>query len=256
MSVRQHLRLYIEGHSRQSKLALSNVQRICREHLTDRHFLDVIDLEQRPKLAQIDRIIIWPTLVRWFPGPYVKVTGNFSPEEILRSLETEESDCFGRDLHAVLKYLLQGAMHRTGAHMGTVQLLEAGSDFLRIDAQAGFRREFLDFFRYMGREESFFGATLSRRHRFIVEDILLSPILFGPGPLTTMLAAGVRALHCVPLSGRLGDILGVLTVYYREPTVPFDRDKYLLSQAAQKISFYIEQLKSVNCSRASLRLVE
>jgi circadian clock protein KaiB len=256
MSVRQHLRLYIAGQSPQSKVALFNVERICREYLTDRHCLDIIDIEQKPRLAHIDRIVILPTLVKWFPGRQVKVTGNFSAEEILRSLESDEPDFFGRDLHAVLKYLLQGAMHRIGADMGTVQLLESGSDFLRINAQAGFTREFLDFFRYTGREESVFGATIRSRRRFIVEDVLLSPILFGPGPLTAMLAAGVRSLHCVPLLGRLGDILGIVTVYCRKPSIPFDRDKYLLTQAAQKIAYYIEQVNSLTFSRAPLRLVE
>lgn len=57
-----------------------------------------------------------------------------------------------------------------------------------------------------------------------------------------MLGAGVRALHCAPFSGRLGDVLGILTMYYLKPTIPLDRDKHALTELARTIGHYLEDL--------------
>lgn len=256
MNIRQHLRLYLAGRSRASRLALSNVRQLCNEHLKNRHCLDIIDIEQRPQLARLDRIIAVPTLVRWFPAPSIKITGNLSdPQRILSSIEVPEQDALGHQMHCVLKYLLLGGLQKTGADMGTVQLLDKGSGSLRIDAQIGCQRKFLDYFRYMSREQSACGAALATRRRVVVEDIILSPVFFGPEPLRVMLDAGVRALHCAPLRTGLGDILGVVTMYYQKPTLPLESDKYAVSKLARSISGYLEDLNSL-LPRTSLRVVK
>jgi KaiB domain/GAF domain len=245
MSIRQHLRLYLAGPSWASNRALSDVRMACDQHLAGRHCLDIIDIERRPQLARLDHIIIVPTLVRWFPGHRIKITGDLSdPERILSSLEQtpDSAEC---EMHSVLKYLLQGAIKKTAADMGTVQLLQRGADCLRIEAHVGLQRDFVDYFRYLSQEESAAGASVVTRQRVVVEDVMLSPILFGPESLRVVLDAGVRALHCAPLMSRLGDVLGVVTVYYRKPTLPFERDKYLLTESARRIARYLQDLSSV-----------
>lgn len=256
MDIRQHLRLYLAGQSRASRLALSNVRQLCRDHLGNRSCLDIIDIERRPQLARLDQVIVIPTLVRWFPAPSIKITGDLSDlKQLLASLaEDPEPNASGRQMHSVLKYLLLGAMNKTVADMATVQLLQKGTDFLRIDAHIGFQRKFLDYFRYVSREQSACGAALASRQRVIVEDITLSPIFFGPQPLAVMLDAGVRALHCAPLRDRLGDMLGVVTMYYQRPTLPLDRDKYALTESARGIARYLEELNSV-LSKPTLRVI-
>ncbi len=255
MNIRQHLRLYLAGQSRASRLALFNVRQLCRDRLINRHCLDIIDLEQRPQLARLDQVIILPTLVRWFPEPSIKITGDLSdPERLLTLVEDPEPNVSGRQMHSVLKYLLLGGMHKAAADMATVQLLQKRTGFLRIDAHVGFQRKFLDTFRYVSQEQSAWGAALASRRRVAAEDITLSPILFGAEVLTVMLDAGVKALHCAPLRGRLGDILGVVTMYYQKPTLPLDRDKYALTQLARSITRYLEELNSV-LSKTTLRIM-
>jgi circadian clock protein KaiB len=256
MNIRQHLRLYVAGQSHASRLALSNVRQLCRDHLRNWHSLDIIDLQQRPQLARLDRVIIIPTLVRWFPGPSIKVTGNLSdPERLLKSLvEDPESNASGWQMHSVLKYLLLGGMHKTGADMATVQLLQKGTGFLRIDAHVGFQRKFLDHFRYVSQEQSAWGTALASRQRVAVEDVTLSPIFFRREALTAMLDAGARALHCAPLRGRLGDMFGVVTLYYQKPTLPLDSDKYALMQLARNMTRYLEELNSV-FPKTTLRII-
>ncbi len=256
MNIRQHLRLYLAGRSRPSRLALSNVRQLCNAYLRDRHCLDIIDIEQRPQLARLDQITVVPTLVRWFPGPSIKITGNLSdPQRILTLIEDQEPDPLGRQMHSVLKYLLLGGMQKTAADMGTVQLLDKGSGLLRIDAQVGFQRKFRDYFRYISQEQSAWGVALANRRRVVLEDVILSPIFFGPEALKVMLDAGVRALHCAPLKSRVGDVLGVVTMYYQQPTLPLESDKYALTKLARSMTAYLQDLNSL-LYRTSLRIIK
>ena len=75
------LRLYVAGQTPKSMLALSNLQRICEEHLQGRYTIEVIDLHKHPKLAKQDEIVAIPTLVRKLPDPIRRVIGDLSNVE-------------------------------------------------------------------------------------------------------------------------------------------------------------------------------
>ena len=75
------LRLYVIGTSPQSVRAISNIKKICEEHLQGRYELDVIDLFQQPQLAQGEQIIATPTLIKKLPLPLRRVIGDMSSEE-------------------------------------------------------------------------------------------------------------------------------------------------------------------------------
>jgi circadian clock protein KaiB len=72
------LRLYVTGMTPKSTLAVSNVQKLCEEHLTGRYELKVIDIYQQPKLAKGEQIIATPTLVKKLPLPLRKLIGDMS----------------------------------------------------------------------------------------------------------------------------------------------------------------------------------
>ena len=78
---RWDLRLYTAGQSPKSLAALSNLKRICDEHLAGRYTIEVIDLMKNPRLAKDDEIVAIPTLVRKLPAPLRKVIGDLSNEE-------------------------------------------------------------------------------------------------------------------------------------------------------------------------------
>lgn len=78
---RWDLRLYTAGQSPKSLAALSNLKRICDEHLAGRYSIEVIDLLKNPRLAKDDEIIAIPTLVRKLPEPLRKIIGDLSDEE-------------------------------------------------------------------------------------------------------------------------------------------------------------------------------
>lgn len=72
------LRLYVAGQTRNSMAALTNLKKICEDHLAGRYKLKVIDLLKDPKLARGDQILAIPTLVRKLPLPVRKLLGDLS----------------------------------------------------------------------------------------------------------------------------------------------------------------------------------
>ena len=82
------LKLYITGHTSASRYALSNVKQICENELKGRYDLVVIDVLKDPQLAEDDKIIATPTLVRRLPSPLRKIIGDLSnTEKVLLGLD-------------------------------------------------------------------------------------------------------------------------------------------------------------------------
>jgi circadian clock protein KaiB len=86
------LRLYVAGQTPRSLQALSNLRRICEEHLAGNYLVEVIDLLQKPQLAAGDQILAIPTLVRAIPKPARKIIGDLSNvEKVLVGLEIRKT---------------------------------------------------------------------------------------------------------------------------------------------------------------------
>jgi circadian clock protein KaiB len=73
------LRLYIAGQTPKSLTAIANLKKICEEHLKGQYRIKVIDLLQKPQLAQGEQILAIPTLVRKEPNK--KIIGDLSSTE-------------------------------------------------------------------------------------------------------------------------------------------------------------------------------
>jgi circadian clock protein KaiB len=86
------LSLYIAGDTPKSRTALSNLKKICAEHLDGRYRIKVIDLLKNPKLARDHQILALPTLVRQLPVPIRKIIGDLSnTERVLVGLGIEST---------------------------------------------------------------------------------------------------------------------------------------------------------------------
>ena len=75
------LRLYVAGQTARSLAAITNLRKICKEHLEGRYRIKVIDLLEHPQLARGDQILALPTLVRRLPEPIRKLVGDLSDTE-------------------------------------------------------------------------------------------------------------------------------------------------------------------------------
>jgi len=75
------LKLYITGMTPRSQVALRNLEKVCREHLSNNYELEVIDIYQQPNLAKGDQIIAVPTLIKQLPAPLRRLIGDLSQED-------------------------------------------------------------------------------------------------------------------------------------------------------------------------------
>ncbi len=76
-----NLRLYVAGQTAKSLAALTNLKKVCEEHLAGKYKIEVIDLLVNPQLARGDQIVAIPTLVRKLPEPIRKIIGDLSNTE-------------------------------------------------------------------------------------------------------------------------------------------------------------------------------
>lgn len=87
------LRLYITGRTVQSQRALDNLKKICEEELKGLYEVEVIDVLEYPALAENDKILATPTLVKRLPEPVRKIIGDLSDrEKVLLGLDIEQFD--------------------------------------------------------------------------------------------------------------------------------------------------------------------
>lgn len=85
------LRLYVTGMTPKSIRAISNLKKICEEHLGGRYDLQVIDIYQQPTLAKGEQIVAAPTLIKKLPLPLRKLIGDMSnTEKILLGLDMKK----------------------------------------------------------------------------------------------------------------------------------------------------------------------
>jgi circadian clock protein KaiB len=81
LSPRYVLRLYVTGKTPNSLRAIANLKEVCEEHLPGRYDLQVIDIYQQPELAEGDRIMVAPTLIKKLPVPLRRLIGDLSDRE-------------------------------------------------------------------------------------------------------------------------------------------------------------------------------
>ena len=72
------LRLYINGSTLKSKLAVKNIKQVCEQHLNGRYDLEIIDICLQASLARDEQIVAVPTLIKQLPRPLRRLIGDLS----------------------------------------------------------------------------------------------------------------------------------------------------------------------------------
>lgn len=84
------LRLYVTGGTERSQRAIANLERICDEQLEGEFDLEVIDVLERPQLAEDEKIFATPTLIKQLPPPLRRLIGDLSrTERVLLGLDLQ-----------------------------------------------------------------------------------------------------------------------------------------------------------------------
>ncbi len=69
-------KLYITGNTPRSERAVNNLRRLCDERLGNGYTLEVIDVLEQPDVAETERVLATPTLVKETPPPTQRITGD------------------------------------------------------------------------------------------------------------------------------------------------------------------------------------
>ena len=84
------LQLYVTGSNPRSLKAITNLKRVCEEHLAGNYDLEVIDMYKNPNVARAEQIIAAPTLVKRLPAPLRRFVGDLSnTQKLLAGLDID-----------------------------------------------------------------------------------------------------------------------------------------------------------------------
>lgn len=75
------LKLYVTGMNARSRQAIANLRDICENDLGGRYHMEVVDILERPQLAEDERILATPLLIKRLPPPLRRVIGDLSDRE-------------------------------------------------------------------------------------------------------------------------------------------------------------------------------
>lgn len=75
------LKLYITGRTARAERAIANLQRLCADELESEYELEVIDILERPQLAEDEKILATPALIKHLPAPIRRIIGDLSDAE-------------------------------------------------------------------------------------------------------------------------------------------------------------------------------
>jgi PAS domain S-box-containing protein len=155
------------------------------------------------------------------------------------------------NMEAVFAEIVDAAIAISGADFGNIQLLDPKSSDLKVAAQRGFPKWWLDFWNSVCEGQGACGTALEREERVIVEDVEQSPIFVGTPALEIQLKAGVRAVQSTPLVSRTGKSLGMFSTHYKTPHRPDDRALRLLDLLARQTADIIERARAEEVLRES-----
>jgi circadian clock protein KaiB len=87
------LKLYVTGRTPRAERAIENLRRLCKDELEGRYEIEIIDVLEHPELAEDDRILATPTLIKQLPPPLRRVIGDLSNrEKVLLGLDVRRRD--------------------------------------------------------------------------------------------------------------------------------------------------------------------
>lgn len=84
------LKLYVIGESPSARRTMSRLKEIMENNFQGEYTLEVIDLIKRPQLAEEEKIMATPTVVKELPEPLRKIVGDLADErQVLVGLDLE-----------------------------------------------------------------------------------------------------------------------------------------------------------------------
>jgi signal transduction histidine kinase/ActR/RegA family two-component response regulator len=145
------------------------------------------------------------------------------------------------DMESVLQEVLRAAMSVQGTSLGLLSLCDAERDGLALKVSSGFDEEFLKQVEWVEPGSGACGTCYEQRRRVVIEDVEAAPLFATYREAARR--AGFRACHSTPLITRNGHIIGVLSVHFRQPHRPEERELRLMDLYARMAADFIENAR-------------
>ncbi len=142
------------------------------------------------------------------------------------------------DISSVLEEVLRSALSVQQTNMGLLSLRDQNREGLALKVHTGFNDEFISQVEWVPTGAGACGACYDQRRRIVVEDTEVDPVFSDYKEAARR--AGFRACHSTPLITRSGAIIGVLSVHFRKPHRPSEREMRLIDLYAQMAADFIE----------------
>lgn len=160
----------------------------------------------------------------------------------LRRLNEMSSRLTGTtELQPILDGILQTAVAVEGSDIGLLSLWNPERTHLTIGASLGFSAEFLKAIAVMDPGQGACGICIRDKTRVVIEDAQTDTRMNGFHGL--LREAGIKSIHSTPLVTRAGDAIGVLTVHFRAPRIPSDRERHVADLCARQAVDFIENAR-------------
>jgi circadian clock protein KaiB len=72
------LKLFVTGQTPRSEQAIAAARELCEAQLAGRYELEIIDVLDRPEVADADKVLATPTLIKAEPPPARRIIGELS----------------------------------------------------------------------------------------------------------------------------------------------------------------------------------
>lgn len=142
------------------------------------------------------------------------------------------------DLDFLLGQILDAALEVQKTDLGVLSLFESECGGLVNKTHRGFDEKLLENIGIIPPGKGACGVCYQERRQIIVEDVHTDPIFEDYREAAQ--TAGYLACHSTPLIARNGNIIGVLTVHFREPHRPTERAMRLMDLYARMAADSIE----------------
>jgi signal transduction histidine kinase/ActR/RegA family two-component response regulator len=162
-------------------------------------------------------------------------------EDLRRLHEMSVSLTSTLNIETVLQEVLRAALYVQGADMGLLSLCDTKRDGLSLKVHSGFDQEFLNIVEWVPPGGGACGTCYEQRQRIVVEDVEVDPIFAEYRAAARK--AGFRACHSTPLITGTGNIIGVLSVHFRQPHSPSRRETRLIDLYARMAADIIENAR-------------
>lgn len=146
------------------------------------------------------------------------------------------------NIEKIFLAIIDTAIAISAADFGNIQLIDPIIKDLKIVAQRGFPKYWLDYWDNVCKGQGACGNALKYKKRIIVEDVCHSSI-FKNEDLAIQLKVGVRAVQSTPLINCSGKIFGMFSTHYKTPHQLDEHSLHLLDLLTRQAVNSIEQIE-------------